>query len=481
MGHQLNQPSAAYSPVMQQLDPTPDPLELLSRFAALPRAVFLDGASDHPGLGRYSYLSADPVYSLDLPAREWPEARERLRATTRSSPSHNSQLPPFQGGWMGYLGYELGTALDRMPRAEREGSGLPDIALSLYDWVIAWDHVSGSAWLISTGIDADGIPDAKRAQARAAQVVEWLRAERVPVRRPAHLAAAEPMSGHASQAFELSPPGLCSDFTPDDYRGAVARVIEAIRSGELFQANITQRFTAPFRGDPLLLYRAMRRRAAAPMAAWIGHPRYQILSVSPELFLRFDPVTGTAESRPIKGTRPRSPAAEDDAALARALQESAKDRAENVMIVDLLRNDFARVCVAGSVHVPALCRLESHAAVHHLVSQVNGTLRDDCDGVDLIEATFPGGSITGAPKLRATELIARLEPVTRGVYCGAIGWIGCDGGVEFSIAIRTITLAGGVARIQAGGGITAQSDPDEEYRESLDKARALVAAVAETA
>lgn len=481
MGHQLTQPSASHSPVVQRLDPTPDPLELLARFGQLPLPVFLDGAADQHGLGRYSYLTADPLATLELPASSWAAARERLRATSRINRHRDAQLPPFQGGWMGYLSYELGTAFDRMPRAARPGSALPDIALSLYDWVIAWDHVTGNSWLISTGIDADGEPDAGRAASRAQRVMEWLKEEPTAWSDSPQLEAAEPPQGYPSDAFDRAPAGLHADFTPDQYRCAVRRVIDEILAGELFQANLTQRFTAPFTGDPLTLYRAMRRLAAAPMAAWIGHRDYQILSVSPELFLRFDPLTANVESRPIKGTRPRHPVAGPDAALAQALQESAKDRAENVMIVDLLRNDFARVCLPGSVAVPVLRELATHAAVHHLVSRVTGVLRPGCDGVDLIEATFPGGSITGAPKLRATELIAELEPVTRGVYCGAIGWIGCDGGVEMSIAIRTITLAGGVARIHAGGGITAQSDPDEEYRESLDKARALVVAVGECA
>ncbi|HEY8061307.1 MAG TPA: anthranilate synthase component I family protein, partial [Gemmatimonadales bacterium] len=205
-----------------------------------------------------------------------------------------------------------------------------------------------------------------------------------------------------------------------------------------------------------------------------------VISASPERFLRLDPVTRHVETRPIKGTRPRRDDPEDDARLARELQASEKDQAENVMIVDLLRNDLARVCERGTVRVPVLNAVESHPTVHHLVSTVTGTLRASCDAFDLLAATFPGGSITGAPKLRAMSIIRDLEPVARGVYSGCIGWIGFDGGMDTSIAIRTVVLAEGMATFHAGGGITAQSDPADEYRETLDKARALAAAVTAT-
>ena len=244
--------------------------------------------------------------------------------------------------------------------------------------------------------------------------------------------------------------------------------------------NLSQRFTVPFAGTALALNREIGKRTAAPMAAYLQHDRVQVISASPERFLRFDPVTRQVETRPIKGTRPRRTDAADDARLARELQESDKDRAENVMIVDLLRNDLARVCKPGSVRVPVLNALESHPTVHHLVSTVTGVLRAECDALDLLAATFPGGSITGAPKLRAMSIINELEPVARGIYSGAIGWLGLDGAMDTSIAIRTVIIAGGIASFHAGGGITAQSDPADEFRETLDKARALTAAVTAT-
>jgi para-aminobenzoate synthetase component 1 len=279
--------------------------------------------------------------------------------------------------------------------------------------------------------------------------------------------------------FDTAPPGLTADFSAEQYRDEVAGVIEEILRGEIFQANLTQRFTAPFRKSPLRLLTELRRRTSAPMAAYLRHPGATILSMSPERFLRYEPATRNVETWPIKGTRPRHADPVRDEALARELAESEKDRAENVMIVDLLRNDLSRVCEPGSVQVPLLCTVDSHPTVHHLVSEVTGRLRPDRDALDLIAAAFPGGSITGAPKLRAMEILAEREPVARGVYTGAILWLGFDGALDSSIAIRTVILAGGVATLHAGGGVTARSNPAEEYQECLTKAAALVAALEE--
>lgn len=448
-------------PVIIPLDPPPDPLELLERFAHRPCPALLDGAADHHDLGRYSYFSADPIATLRGVAGEWPILRDHLRATLDLHPAIDPTLPPFQGGWIGWLGYELGAAFDRMLRAAADPLGLPDIALACYDWVVAWDHTAGRSWLISSGRGADGSCDPTRAQRRAAEVLATM-----------HRAAAA--GGGADAKAEALP-----DFTPDGYRAAVAAVVDHVLDGDIFQANLSQRFTAPFTGSGVALYRRIRARSAAPLAAYLDHGDVQLLSASPERFLRLDAATGAVETRPIKGTRPRGADAALDAALAAELEGSEKDRAENVMIVDLLRNDLARVCAPGSVAVPALCRLESHPTVHHLVSTVTGTLREGRDVFDLLAATFPGGSVTGAPKLRAMAVIAALEPVTRGAYCGAIGWLGFDGSCSFSIAIRTVTIARGLASFHAGGGITALSEPEAEYQETLDKAAALSAALAE--
>ncbi len=447
-------------PLVLPLESFPEPLELLERFVHWPHPVLLEGAADQHDLGRYSYFSAAPVATLRGSAGDWPMLSEHLRRFVRADAPMDPSLPPFQGGWVGWFGYELGAAFDRMPRAAFDPTALPDCALALCDWVIAWDHAQGEAWLVSSGVDVSGDCSRQRAEARAAEVM-------------AVLEAAPAMATDASGA----PTTVSADFTADGYRAAVAAVVEHVLSGEIFQANLAQRFTAPFSGSARGLYRRVRERTAASLAAYVDQGDVQLVSASPERFLSLDAATGAVETRPIKGTRPRGGDAEQDADLAAELLASEKDRAENVMIVDLLRNDLARVCAPGTVEVPALCVLESHPTVHHLVSTVTGTLRPGRDALDLLAATFPGGSITGAPKLRAMAVIAELEPVTRGAYCGAIGWFGRDGSMQLSIAIRTITVARGVASLHAGGGIPALSEPEAEYQETLDKAAALIAAL----
>jgi para-aminobenzoate synthetase component 1 len=268
--------------------------------------------------------------------------------------------------------------------------------------------------------------------------------------------------------------GLRSTFTHRGYLDAVARVREYIVAGDIFQANLSQRFQAPAPSATFDLYGRLRRRNPAPFAAYLGFGEVAVLSASPERFLSLDESSRHVETRPIKGTRPRGLGPMHDAALGRALSESDKDRAENVMIVDLLRNDLSRVCRPGTVRVPELFALEQHPTVHHLVSTVVGELEPGADAVSLLRAAFPGGSITGAPKVRAMEIIAELEPTRRGVYCGSVGYISTSGAMDTSIVIRTYVALNGHVYFQAGGGIVADSDPELEYRETLDKARALI-------
>lgn len=452
------------TPLVVALDPVPDPLTLLERVASLPSPAFLDGAAGDDDLGRWSYLAWDPVAVMEASAEEWDTVRDRLRTSCRQPPP-GAELPPFIGGWIGWLGYELGRAFDRQPIATHDRLAAPDLSLALYDLVVAWNHRTGRAWLISTGVDAHGTADAERAARRLGEASALLTA--LGSRRIAPLPPRR----------EAPAPDVTTSFTPDGYRMAVAEVMGRIRAGDIFQANLTERFRMPFTGDRLTLYRRLRDGAPGSHAAYLDRGRIATLSMSPERFLRYDATSRTVEARPIKGTRPRDPDPTRDAALASILRDSVKDRAENVMIVDLLRNDIARVAEPDSIGVSALCRLESYRAVHHLVSVVEGTLRPDRDAIDLIAATFPGGSITGAPKLRAMAILAALEQETRGVYCGAIGWFGLDGSLDLNIAIRTVTLADGQAIIGAGGGVTLLSDPEEEYQEVLTKVGALIAAV----
>ncbi len=486
----------AAPPLVEELVPAPDPLETCARFAGLPFRVFLDSVTDPAHLGRHSFLAADPATAIrskglltqQLVDGSWirvdadPLVHVRaLLAPHAAEPA--AGIPPFQGGAAGYVGYDWGGMLERVPRTRYDDLAIPDVLLGLYDWVIAWDHAAGRAWVISTGIPERG---AGRAQ-RAARRLEFVK-ERLAVLRsggqavnaaPTYRRTAGPPDRRSSAAPSYpvpDTPGVRSNFTRAGYLDAVARVIEYIFAGDIFQANLSQRLQAPLAGTPLELYGRLRQRNPAPFAAFLDFGDLVVASSSPERFLRVHHGR-QVETRPIKGTRPRGVGPEHDAALALALAESDKDRAENVMIVDLLRNDLSRVCRPGTVQVPELFALEHYATVHHLVSTVVGELAPEHDSVDLLRAAFPGGSITGAPKVRAMQIIAELEPTQRGVYCGSIGYLSATGTLDTSIVIRTYLVLGRDVYFQVGGGIVADSDPEQEYRETLDKARGLVAAL----
>jgi len=482
------------APLVEELAPAPDPLDCCGRLAGLPHVVFLDSASDPEQLGRHSFLAADPFTAVrakglltqQLVDGEWIRVDADPLAHVRAllAPHGRSavaNLPPFQGGAAGYVGYDWGAALERVPRAHYDDLAVPDLLLGLYDWVIAWDHQAGRAWVISTGMPERGAARNRRAARRLAFVKERLADGRTGgqaarKRDPDNASARPPIRPSAPSYPVPDAPVVRSNFAREGYLDAVARVIEYIRAGDIFQANLSQRLEAPLVGTPLALYDRLRHRNPAPFAAFLDFGDVVVASSSPERFLRVQP-DGRVETRPIKGTRPRGLGPEHDAALALALAESEKDRAENVMIVDLLRNDLSRVCRPGTVRVPELFALEHYATVHHLVSTVVGELAPDHDAVDLLRAAFPGGSITGAPQVRAMQIIAELEPTARGVYCGAIGYLCATGTLDASIVIRTYLVRGRDVYFQVGGGIVADSDPEQEYRETLDKARGLIAAL----
>lgn len=482
------------APLVEELVPTPDPLETCARFADLPLLVLLDSAADHERLGRYAFLAADPYTAVrakglltqQLHDDHWNRVEgdplARVRALLEPFRTESvAGLPPFQGGAAGYIGYDWGATLERVPRARYDDLAVPDLLLGLYDWLIAWDHQMKRAWVISTGMPEQGPARDTRATRRLAFVKErladgrtggWAVRERGVAQRSAH----RPIGPSAPSYPVPDVPGVRSNFTHDGYLDAVARVIAYIRAGDIFQANLSQRLEAPLVGTPLALYDRLRRRNPAPFAAFLDFGDLVVVSSSPERFLRVQP-DGRVETRPIKGTRPRGVGPEHDAALALALSQSEKDRAENVMIVDLLRNDLSRVCRPGTVRVPELFTLEHYATVHHLVSTVVGDVAPGHDAVDVLRAAFPGGSITGAPKVRAMQIIAELEPTARGIYCGAIGYLSTSGALDSSIVIRTYLVRGSDVYFQVGGGIVADSDPEQEYRETLDKARGLIAAL----
>ncbi len=370
--------------------------------------------------------------------------------------------PPFRGGAVGYVGYELNQTLETLPPVPSDGYDLPSLWVHFYDVVAVFDHLRQTTTLYSSGYpEKNPILRRSRALERTAWWMDQLTS-----------AAAVPPTAPPVRTN----PQWTSNFTQEDYIRSVDRIREWIAAGDVFQANFSQRFTAdlPRDFDPVAFYQHSREINAAPFGAYFQYPDLTIASVSPERFLRLS--GRKIETRPIKGTRPRHADRHRDAELAAELMASQKDRSENTMIVDLLRNDLSRVCIPGSVTVPVLCGLESYASVHHLVSTVQGELKPGLHAVDVVKAAFPGGSITGAPKKRAMEIIQELEGIPRHVYCGSLGYWGFDGHMDTNIAIRTILIQGDKAWFQSGGGIVYLSDGAEEYQESLDKAARIFTA-----
>jgi para-aminobenzoate synthetase component I len=469
--------TASALPLVEELTPAPDPWVTARRLADLPHLLFFDSADRHPERGRYSYVTADPATWLVESTRDpklfdpFSELAERLAAfPVPTLPG----LPPFQGGVAGLFGYGLQHSIERIPRPRFDEFGTPDLAVGVYDWVIAWDHAAKRAWVISTGYPEMGSRRRTRARQRLGQVCELLDSrphaprEECPhaEREVYYLAPQFALPGH---------PGVTSNFDRDGYLAVVRRAIEYVHAGDCFQVNLSQRLLARSSEHPLELYGRLRERNPAPFAAYLDLGDFAVASASPERFLRV--TRGDVETRPIKGTRPRGTTPQEDRDRIADLVRSPKDRAENVMIVDLLRNDLGRVCEYGTVRVPRVCQVESFQYVHHLVSEVRGRLAAGKTPLDLLRACFPGGSVTGAPKVRAMEIIAELEPTARGPYCGSLGFVGFDGSMDTSILIRTFTAGRGWVQFPVGGGIVADSDPQREYEETLHKAEGLLRAL----
>jgi len=435
--------------------------------------------SARPGRNaRWSYLAADPVAVLDAPADGADPFATARRVLGRLSADKVAipDAPPFTGGLVGYLSYDFGRRLERLPSLAAPDQELPLLRLALHDWVVAWNRRTGHAWLAGRALDER----IGRLDERLDVIAERLRAAAdedggLDPRVPAWHA---PLTPEPARAIELR-----SGLGRAAFEAGVEAVRDEIARGEIYQANLTRRLEAPFRGDPWPLYRRLRTGDPALFAAYLdlgpspvtGATR-AILSASPEPFLALTS-DGRVAADPIKGTRPRGRDRAEDRALARELLASSKDRAENVMIVDVLRNDLGRVCRPGTVRVPRLCRLERTAAVQHLVSTVTGALRPGLDAFHLLAASFPGGSITGAPKIRAMQLLEAHEPVRRGPYTGAAGWIGADGAMQTSILIRTFVADGTRLTLHVGGGITWRSDPAAEWDETVAKARGPLSAI----
>ncbi len=461
-------------PLWRELD-VPVPFHrLFPLFLDDPYPMFLESSLSHPRLGRYSYIVAGPSAVVRSKngrisvrdgdgEREWEgDPFHAVRQTLSPTPMEPvPDLPPFQGGACGYFGYDLGHHVERLPRTALDDTGVPDMVVGLYDWVLSHSHLSGRTWLVCVPRGAGGLA---AAEARLAELSERVLAGlSAPPDAPWERAVRKGRRGG---------PATSSNFARAKYLAAVKKAKEYIAAGDIYQVNLSQRLSARLDVEPWRLYCSLRRISPVPYAAYLGLGEFAVVSASPELFLRKE--GNRVETRPIKGTRPRGRTTEEDRRLAEDLIASEKDRAENVMIVDLLRNDIGRVCRIGSVRWPELFSLESYSTVHHLVSAVVGELREGEDAISLLKSCFPGGSITGCPKIRSMEIIDELEPTQRGVYCGSIGFIGFNGNMDTSIVIRTVVAKDGLAYFQVGGAIVADSDPEGEYQETLDKARAIL-------
>ncbi|MBA7636932.1 Aminodeoxychorismate synthase component 1 [subsurface metagenome] len=444
-------------------------------FREQPFSFFLDSGMDPDKLGRYSFMGSDPFLVLRSRGEQISLIREGVEEVRRGNPFdvlgellevysvEGSPAPiPLVGGAVGYFSYDLCHFIERLPTTAIDDLHLPECYLAFYDAVVVFDHRERKVYLATTGFpELEEGKRKKRAEERLKEVKgRILRSPPVPV-------------------AEMSPAGegivLKSNFSREEYLNAVATAREYICAGDIFQVNLSQRFEADLPVPPYQLYQRLRRINPAPFANYFDFDGVGIVGASPERFLR---VTGDrVETRPIKGTRPRGKTPQEDKALAQELLSSVKDNAENIMIVDLERNDIGRVCRYGTVRVTERAILETYPTVFHLTSTVVGRLCQGKSRIDLLKATFPGGSITGAPKVRAMEIIDELEPTRRSVYTGSLGYLSFSGDMDIDIVIRTMLIKGGRAYFQVGGGIVYDSEPEAEYVETLDKGRALMQAL----
>jgi len=453
----------------------PEAFELFHREI---NSFFLDSGMDPQRLGRYSFIGTDPFLVMSSRGNQVMLIKQGKTESKEDNPFdilgklldtyRLDSLPspiPFWGGAVGYLSYDLCHFIERLPTTAIDDLQLPESYFGFYDTVVVFDNLENKTYIASTGF-----PELTESQRlRRAR----LRLDEMKSRLSSTISnTPEVDSENTGKTTEAV---LKSNFTPEGYMEAVNKVREYIAAGDVFQVNISQRFETDLTVTPYELYRRLRQLNPAPFASYLNFDGTTIVSASPERFLRVD--GDWVETRPIKGTRPRGKDTTEDAMLAQELLDSIKDRAENVMIVDLERNDLGRVCQYGTVKVTELAILETFPTVFHLTSTVIGKLCPDKNRIDLLKASFPGGSITGAPKVRAMEIIDELEPTRRSVYTGAIGYLGFGRNLDLNIVIRTFIIKNNKANFQVGGGIIYDSDAEAEYQETLDKAKALIQAL----
>lgn len=446
------------------------PLEAFARFSSYANVFFLDSALSVKGVSRYSFLGFNPFLimkakhhkitltdkdgTLEIEGDPFEHLRELLKNFSIKS-SFNAV--PFPCGTVGYFGYELCHFIERLPHKTVDDIGLPDMYMGFYDMVISYDNFSGKCYV--TGVDF-GLDSTIKKRMESAIDMLCGKGENT-----IESASDELRAGIPETEFQFN-------FTKELYKDAIRRIKDYIAAGDVYQVNLSQRIETCADIPPEILYKRLRSVNPAPFSCYVTFDDVAIISSSPERFLKAH--DRHIQTRPIKGTRPRGEDAVTDEIMKRTLLSSQKDDAELTMIIDLERNDLGRVCDYGSVKVVEKKVLETYPTVHHLVSAVEGDLHEGYDLIDLIKATFPGGSITGAPKIRAMQIIDELEPTQRSVYTGAIGYLGFNGNADLNIAIRTFLMKGKKVYFQVGSGVVADSEEEDEYEETMLKARALI-------
>jgi len=467
-------------PLIEEIDTQLSPLDAFGLlFEGRHFSFFLDSGMDPGKLGRYSFIGSSPFLVLSSRGSEITLIQGTEKSNLSGNPfdvvnnflqlyrlDSSSPPAPFIGGAVGYFSYDLCHFIERLPSTAVDDLKLPECYLGFYDLVLAFDNLQGKAYVISTGF-----PELRETE-RMARAIKRLNEVKDKLADVSSSGTEPPFT---PISFPMEQVTLAGGFTHQEYVDAVEKARQYIIAGDIFEVNLSQRFEAKLTITPYELYRRLRQINPAPFACYLDFEEVSVVSASPERFLR---VRGDwVETRPIKGTRPRGKTAVEDEVLANELMSSVKDRAENIMIVDLERNDLGRVCRFGTIKVTELAILETFPTVFHLTSTVEGKLREGKNCIDLLKATFPGGSITGAPKVRAMEIIDELEPTKRSVYTGNIGYLSFNGDLDLNIAIRTFLVKGRRAYFQVGGAVVYDSDPEAEYQETLDKGRALINAL----
>jgi para-aminobenzoate synthetase component 1 len=466
-------------PLIEEIDTDLSPLNAFELFRNRKFSFFLDSGMDAHKLGRYSFIGSNPFLVLSTRGSDIVLTQGTAKSRLSGNPFdmlkqlletyHLDPCPspvPFTGGAVGYLSYDLCHFIERLPSTAVDDLKLPECCFAFYDLVLAFDNLEGKTYIISTGF-----PELTETR-RIERATERLNEAKHTLSEMSHSGTRAPFASTSSPAKQVT---LKGGFTHKEYVNAVEKARQYIIAGDIFEVNLSQRFDAELSITPYELYRRLRQINPAPFACYFDFDEVSVVSASPERFLRLQ--GDWVETRPIKGTRPRGKTPEEDQALAKELLTSVKDRAENMMIVDLERNDLGRVCRFGTVKVTELAILEVYPTVFHLTSTVVGRLREGQNGIDLLKATFPGGSITGAPKVRSMEIIDELEPTKRSVYTGSIGYLSFNGDLDFNIAIRTFLVKDRKTYFQVGGAVVYDSNPEAEYQETLDKARALIDAL----